>query len=119
MGGERCAAGREPTGAAGATGAQAMVYLSGCRDPLRGDREVVGKAPPLRETTLFRLTKARVFGEDQIAKSKIFPGSVPDMRPAPKAGFRVSGLSCPSKTRRQITPAQERAWLCSWPRASP
>src|SRR3954463_10829779 len=50
-----------------------------------------GKALPLRETAVSRLTRGQVFGEDQIATNDLSP-ALPDVRPAPQAGCFVSGL---------------------------
>ena len=57
-----------------------------------------GKAPPLRETAVSRLTRGQVFGEDQSAKIDHSP-ALPDVRPAPQAGCFVSRLdvSCESQ----------------------
>src|SRR5215217_6565708 len=50
-----------------------------------------GKAPPLRETAVSRLTSGQVFGEDDDANQSPSP-ALPDVRPAPQAGCFVSRL---------------------------
>jgi hypothetical protein len=57
-----------------------------------------GIAPPLRKTSISRLTRRQVFGEDQIAKSRSSP-ALPDVRPAPQAGCFVSGLLVSSESQ--------------------
>jgi hypothetical protein len=44
------------------------------------------------ENDVFRLTKARCLGEYLCRQTEIFPRHLPDMRPAPSAGFTVSSL---------------------------
>src|SRR5829696_7538913 len=41
---------------------------------LKGAVRHSGMAPPLRKTSVSRLTRRQVFGEDQIAKSRSIPG---------------------------------------------
>src|SRR3954471_5740999 len=46
----------------------------------------VDKAPPWPEMTISGLTKGRLVGDDQIAKSRSTP-ALPDVRPAPSGGL--------------------------------
>jgi hypothetical protein len=46
-----------------------------------------GKAPPLRKTSVSRLTEGRDFGEDRDANLRSFPGLVPDVAARPSGGL--------------------------------
>ena len=61
-----------------------------------------GKAPPLRETAVSRLTRGQVVGETDACHSHQNPRLCRTLRPAPQAGCFVSRLDA-SKDLAQIT----------------
>src|SRR3954447_2943650 len=73
----------------------------------------IGKAPPSPEMTISGLTKGQVFGEDDVAKLFIFPGSAGRCGPPLRRAVSFLGSSSPKTQRKSLAPSRIPHRSCS------